>query len=488
MLKRITTLEIALTGKVQPWRLGLLERLTALEVSLGGLAAANGQLGARSRLNFLEGRLEHTNGSTHVDKPEKHIGFDLTLSERTRGESEADGVFRSLTCATKRETRCVSDLSGLDDSGDETDPDMPVMVVVQASQLKWSAEISSIGEPLQWEPLSWDQLPTLHELTSRPERCGAEELTEDEAKGELALARAEALLMSPHDEIVSENPEEEGMSPQLRAVTYLHEALHCGCRTATESAVSLLLVLFRAAEGDDVKPIVEALASCQDFPASLAATAARLAMLRPEWAEHGATVRKFCQAVARASPLPVVIACLDLVPRSPTRDTLGFSWLLEHLKDKLVRSLEIGDRVVTLEEFPSDSSKRSRINLEKGMQGEIREIDEQGDVSIRFDDLEKRQWVFRRHLRKVSLVDGANPYDGLACAVTLLCDDAGGPPLCAASARSMLMNLAEKESGIRALLIQPKDEALAKKARKVNVKKILKTIEEYQSQGVSASE
>merc|ERR1712113_467303 len=60
-------------------------------------------------------------------------------------------------------------------------------------------------------------------------------------------------------------------------------------------------------------------------------------------------------------------------------------------KDKLVRRFEVGDRVYTLDEFMPNTSSRSRVLLTKGLKGEIREIDKDGDVSIRFDDIEKRQ-------------------------------------------------------------------------------------------------
>merc|ERR1711879_533813 len=126
---------------------------------------------------------------------------------------------------------------------------------------------------------------------------------------------------------------------------------------------------------------------------------------------------------------------------------------------KLVHKFEEEDRVVALEDFMSDS--KGHLLIKKGHEGVIREVDDHGDISVRFDGLEKRQWIFVRHAHRIGLSDGKG--DSLACAVTLLCDDAGGPPLCAASARSMLMKLAD-EVGMNSLMRQPQDENLALKA------------------------
>merc|ERR1712039_194747 len=142
-----------------------------------------------------------------------------------------------------------------------------------------------------------------------------------DAAGEEALSRAEQLLMDT-DGSLYDDVGGDLVLPQLRAIASLHEAVKIGSRRTVEAAVNLLLVLLRAAEGPDATPVIQALGSAQEFPPSLAANAARLIMLKPEWPDHGPSVRKLCEVVAKASPLPVVTACLDLVPRSPGPDTL----------------------------------------------------------------------------------------------------------------------------------------------------------------------
>jgi len=176
-----------------------------------------------------------------------------------------------------------------------------------------------------------------------------------------------------------------------------------------------------------------------------------------------------------------VKACLDLVPRKQSSEMLGFSWLLEPLSDELIVEFRVGDRVVTLDDMTTDS--RQGVELKKGHEGEIRDIDGDGDLSIRFRDFDKRQWVFARHVDRLGLKNGR--HEGLCCAVTLLCDDAGGPPLCAASARQLLMSYAGRV-GMPALQRQSHDELLAQKARKAKVRETLKKLRSYQ--GVSASE
>lgn len=61
----------------------------------------------------------------------------------------------------------------------------------------------------------------------------------------------------------------------------------------------------------------EALALCNGFPRHLAALAAQLLLLLPRWpARDQTTLRGLCHSVAVASPVAMVLACLDLVPRS----------------------------------------------------------------------------------------------------------------------------------------------------------------------------
>jgi hypothetical protein len=248
-----------------------------------------------------------------------------------------------------------------------------------------------------------------------------------------------------------------------------------------EGAVALLLVLFRTTTAACLRPIVHALAACEDFPADLAGKAAKLVMLRPEWPNRDERVRDLCANIAKASSLEVVRTCLDLVPRKHSSEMLGFSWLLEPLSDELVVEFQVGDRVIALVDMTTDS--RQGVELKKGHEGEIRDIDDDGDLSVRFRDVEKRQWVFARHVDRLGLKNGR--HEGLCCAVTLLCDDAGGPPLCAASARQLLMSYASRV-GMPALQRQSHDELLAQKALKAKVKETLKKLRSYQS--VSASE
>jgi len=351
-------------------------------------------------------------------------------------------------------------------SSDATDPEMPALVPADYSGLA--------DEGLTTDALTWEDLPLLQGLTIEREKPDPEGLSSEELEAETALQQAEALLDAV--DVCSDDDHSK-----LEAVALLHQSVKEGCRSTVEAAVETLLLLFRVADSSSLRPVTRALSQCEEFPRQLAVNAARLLMLRTRWPGRDESVRRLCRNIALANPMAVVIACLDLVPRAPSKEMLGFTWLLDPLADQLAPSLKVGNRIVVVADFISDS--KERIELKRGHEGEIREIDSDGDISVRFDGIQKRQWVFKRHSHRIGLASGNG--DALPCAVTLLCDDAGGPPLCASSARALLMRL-QDTVGQEGLLRQSHDEKLLRKARCVNVRETLKQLREFQN--VSASE
>jgi len=354
-----------------------------------------------------------------------------------------------------------------------TDPDMPSLVPVELEEVGASEAMN--------DALTWDGLPTIDRLAIERVMPADSTLSAEESEAESAIQRAEMYLASVDCAATEEADLSSNEDNLLRAAESLKEAVQHGCRSTVEAAVDLLLLMFRVADASTLRPTMQALAMCTEFPRHLAAHAARLLMLRPSWPGRDESARRFCQIVALSDPLGVVLACLDLVPRKTTREMLGFSWLLEPLADQLARPYKVGDRVVAVTDFMSDS--KERIPIKKGLQGDIREVDSDGDMSVKFDGHVKRNWVLRRHADRICLANCNS--DALPCAVTLLCDDAGGPPLCASSARALLMRISESV-GSASLRRQPGDERLSRKAKQCSVLETLRKLHEYQS--VSASE
>lgn len=375
-----------------------------------------------------------------------------------------------------------------------TDPDMPMLELVE----RRLEELEEVGE---LTALSWVALPPITTLVIERSRPSRDTLTEEQTAAEVALEGAERLL----EELDASNLENMdgglglrymwglgGEDAFQRALEKLQDAVEHGCTDTVEAAVETLLLLFRIADACMLAGVTAALAQCEAFPARLAAQAARLMMLRPSWPGRSSAVIGLCHRIALAAPVPVITACIDLVPREPTKDTLGFSWLLEPLVNDLAPSYAVGGHVEVLEDFMSDS--RARVLLKKGTVAEVRDIDQDGDLSIRFDDIDKRQWVFRHHTHyllpcpppgTVESPEAEAKRDALPSAVLLLCDDLRGPPLCASSARALLMRLSQ-HVGISALQRKPLNEHLLKKAEQIGVKETVKTLREYQS--VAATE
>jgi len=363
-----------------------------------------------------------------------------------------------------------------EECSDVTDPDMPEMVPVENEIV---AECEASPDPEE-EPESWEALIYGKAIAVQRTSPPGDSLNEEEQAAEHSLEKAAALLAVAES---NDNKEEAGAAMVL-AIQNLQDALQGGCDSTVEAAIGILLSMLAVADADDHPLVMEALASCPRFPSSCAVNAARLLMLKPNWpnwSNRGLQIRRLCNLIALSNPMAAIRACLKLVPRSPSPDTLGFSWVIEPLLDKIVRPFQVGDQIVLVRDCMTDSSVR--LQLRKGHLGEIRLIDESGDLSIRFENVEKKHWIFRKHSDVLAPV-GCHA-DALPSAVILLCDDAVGPPACRASARHVLLKIAQ-EVGIDTMKRHPLDENLAAKARRVHVRELIRELKKYQY--VSASE
>merc|ERR1712217_444595 len=63
LLKRIASLELAATGNLQEWKVGMLERVTRLELTDGFRSAVNSRYGTKTRLDLLERKMRATSAS-----------------------------------------------------------------------------------------------------------------------------------------------------------------------------------------------------------------------------------------------------------------------------------------------------------------------------------------------------------------------------------------------------------------------------------------
>jgi len=357
-----------------------------------------------------------------------------------------------------------------------TDPDMPEMVPVEREMFE---EPASIPDPEE-EPESWEAVINGKAIAVQRTCSPGDALNEEEQAAEESLEKAAALLAVAES---NENREEAGSAMAL-AIRHLQDALQGGCDSTVEATIGILLSMLAVADADNCPFVIEALVCCSRFPSSCVVNAARLLMLKPKWPNwpnRGLQIRRLCNLIALSSPMAAINACLKLVPRSHSPDTLGFSWVIEPLLHKIVRPLQVGDQIVVARDCRTDSSLP--LQLRKGHVGEIRQIDEAGDLSIRFESVEKKHWIFRKHSDVLAPV--GSHADALPSAVILLCDDAIGSQPCRASARHLLLKI-RQEVGIDMMKRQPLDDNLAAKAQRVHVQEILRELKE--NQHVSASE
>lgn len=437
LMGKVDKLEDLVFGRVKKG--GVLPRLEAIEVQVLG-QPTDVCAGIRNRVGHLESFLSETPN-----------GGDATCNDALLEEAE--------------EEIDVGD----GERSDVTDPEMPDLETIEDAQVK--PEV--FGRCMDWAILQ-----SIGSLCIERNSPDAADMSDEEAFAESLLQKAEVALTGRLPEVYPETTQED---ERLQVVAWLHQAVAQGCRNTAEAAIETLLLLLRVEEGALIRPITKALAQYEEFPPQLAVTAARILMLRPTWPGRDDSTRILCMNVARSNPLPVVQACVELVPRLHAKDMLGFSWILEPLVDRLVPSFNVGDRVVVVCNTMSDS--KDKLELKKGLEGTIGDIDGDGDMSIRFDGFEKKQWIFKRRARR--LAHAGEDGDGLPCAVCLLCDDAGGPPLCASSGRAMLMKFWETV-GSDGMARQARGEVLAKKARQVDVIDKLTKLKDYRD--VSASE
>merc|ERR1712096_198908 len=84
---------------------------------------------------------------------------------------------------------------------------------------------------------------------------------------------------------------------------------------------------------------------------------------------------------------------------------------LKGVEDEKLDSVNKGDRVIVMFNFMSDSRKSEQSELEKGAEGTIIKIDGEGDLEVKFGDLEMTQWVKKKHFKKLRWKRGLKQKD-----------------------------------------------------------------------------
>merc|ERR1712232_1290522 len=83
--------------------------------------------------------------------------------------------------------------------------------------------------------------------------------------------------------------------------------------------------------------------------------------------------------------------------------------VLRMLGMKLSSSAE--ETVTVLEELKSEN--KERILLKQGLQGSVERYDDEGDALIRFDGIDKPQWIFQRDFPKLKFAELESRWEGL---------------------------------------------------------------------------